>query len=104
MQQYYFTLQAPGVEEGAHTAGLDDQVTQLAVLQEELKDGQRVLAQLEEAGSALEAGASEYDHLVKDLRERKERHSALKARNRELKQVKRQHQAKERALKELLEL
>ena len=100
----YCNLQIPGETESALNANLDNQVARLAVLQEELKDSQRILAQLEEAGTALQAGANECDQLVMDLKERKERHSALKARSRELKQVTRQYQAKERALKELLEL
>ena len=76
---------------------------QLALLQEELKDSQRVLIQLEEAGTALQAGADEYEQLIQELKQRKDKHAALKARSKELKQIRRQHIAKERALKELLE-
>lgn len=76
---------------------------QLALLQEELKDSQRVLVQLEEARTALQASADEYERLVQELKERKDKHATLKVRSRELKQIRRQHIAKERALKELLE-
>lgn len=99
-----FVLQAPGNTKADLKASMDNPLTRLATLQAELKDSQRVLAQLEEAGTALQAGADEYNRLIGELRERKDRHSALKVQSRDLKKVKRQYQAKERALRELLEL
>lgn len=72
-------------------------------LHEELTKAINDLRELEEAGNALQAGVDEFEQVAAQYKERKEYHMKLKARCRELKAIRKQRQATERALKELLD-
>ena len=83
---------------------LAKQLDCLASLQEELIGVLTSLNELKKEGEELQNGMVVYDQLAADLRERKKKHNVLKVRCKELKQARRQHQATEQNLRELLEI